>query len=138
MVHGTLSPSAIRIVLAGMGAVVIVACGSDVAPVSAPEPVSALAPADGGGSVAASAVSTESCEVVGPSGYTLTFAGGTSSLSASGNETLQCRGSVTPAPGQTEFYSGFPCYLPQTGDWTSRSYLTLLTNGGASLKCQAK
>jgi hypothetical protein len=137
MFHRALSPSAIRTVLAGMGAVVMVACSSDVAPVSAPEPLAALAPADSGGTVAASGVSIESCELVGPSVYTLTL-GGTSSMSTSGNETMQCRGGVAPAPLQNEFYSGFPCYLPLTGDWTSRSYLTLLTNGSAILRCQAK
>jgi hypothetical protein len=137
MLHEALSPSVIRTVLAGMGAVVMVACGSDVAPVSAPEPVAAIAPTNSGGTVAASAVSVGSCALVGPAGYTLSF-DGTSSMSASGNETLQCRGSVTPAPTNTEFYSGSPCFLPLTGDWTSRSYLTLHTTGSATLKCQAK
>ena len=63
---------------------------------------------------------------------------GNSSPSTSGNETLQCRGSVAPAPSGLEFYSGFPCYLPQTQDWTSNSQLTLRTNGTATLTCKGK
>lgn len=138
------SPSAVGIVLAGMAAVVTAACGSAIPPVSAPDPVAAPAPAgmrDAGApsadAVLAASVYAGSCDLVGPEGYTLSLSG-SSSASASGNETLQCRGTVTPAPARTEFYSGLPCYLPQTADWTSRSTLTLRSNGGASLKCQAK
>ncbi len=76
-------------------------------------------------------------DFVNPTAYSLSLTGN-SSASTSGNETLQCRGSVAPAPSSLEFYSGFPCYLPQTQDWTSNSQLTLRTNGTASLTCKGK
>lgn len=137
------STPAMRALLVGAGTVVMVACGSDTAPVTAPEPVAVPAPAEGGGAVRASAdtalagVPVASCDFVNPTAYSLSLTGN-SSASTSGNETLQCRGSVAPAPSSLEFYSGFPCYLPQTQDWTSNSQLTLRTNGTASLTCKGK
>jgi hypothetical protein len=121
--------------LAGMGAVALAACGSDVATVSGPDSIAGSAPA-GGGSAVASAFSFP-CQFVPPPDYIVTLSGN-SSISFSGNETLQCRGTVTPAPESTLFFSGLPCFLPDTGDWTSNSQLTLRSNGSASLKCQAK
>jgi hypothetical protein len=115
--------------------VALAACGSDVATVSGPDPVLG-SPRTGGDAVAASAVSFP-CQLVGPPDYAVTLTGN-SSFSFSGNETLQCRGTVTPAPERTLFFSGLPCFLPDTGDWTSNSQLTLRSNGSASLKCHAK
>jgi hypothetical protein len=135
------SSSALRVLLAVAAAVVMSACGSAVEPVTVPEPVAARA--DEGGGVAASAVTVlggvpvASCDFVNPTGYGITLSG-QSLASTSGNETLQCRGTVTPAPPGLEFFEGFPCYMPQTSDWTSNSQLTVRANGSASLTCKAK
>jgi hypothetical protein len=121
--------------LAGMGAVALAACGSDVATVSGPD----LVLGSGQSSADAVAASADSfpCQLVGPLDFAVNLTG-SSSASVSGNETLQCRGTVTPAPDKTLFFDGLPCFLPETADWTSNSHLTLHSNGAASLRCQAK
>jgi hypothetical protein len=132
-----MSPSTVRPLLAGVGAIAMVACGSEVAPVFAPESAVVQSSTDHGGVTGLANVSVGACELVGPSGFTLTLSG-RSSAAPSGNETLTCLGTVTPAPSRTQFFSALPCYLPVTGDWTSNSELILRSNGGASLRCQAR